>query len=69
MSDMSNRELIEIVCNAYYQYPSHIWGSVSMELKDLINNMLVVDTNKRFSVSQCLDHPFISGIKRKRPQY
>ena len=32
------------------------WTKVSKEGKDFVNNLLVVDVKKRFSVNQCLDH-------------
>jgi serine/threonine protein kinase len=32
------------------------------QFKDLITNMLKIDKSERFSVLQCLEHPFFSGV-------
>jgi serine/threonine protein kinase len=38
-----------------------IWKKISSEAKDLVSNMLEVDPYKRWSASECLKHPWITG--------
>ena len=37
------------------------WQELSPEAQDLIKNMLKVDPSKRFSIEECLQHPWIQG--------
>lgn len=43
-----------------FDYPSPYWDSVGDPALDLIDSMLVVEPEKRFSVDQCLSHPWIT---------
>lgn len=43
-----------------FDYPSPYWDSVGDPALDLIDSMLVVDPEKRFTVDQCLSHPWIT---------
>lgn len=44
-----------------FDYPSPYWDSVGDPALDLIDRMLVVDSDKRYTVDQCLAHPWISA--------
>ncbi|KAK1769592.1 kinase-like domain-containing protein [Phialemonium atrogriseum] len=44
-----------------FDYPSPYWDSVGDPALDLIDSMLVVDPDKRFTVDQCLSHPWITA--------
>ncbi|KAI3393617.1 hypothetical protein diail_3881 [Diaporthe ilicicola] len=44
-----------------FDYPSPYWDSVGDPALDLIDSMLVVDPEKRFTVDQCLDHPWMTA--------
>lgn len=44
-----------------YDFARPVWNNVSDEAKDLIRKMLVVDPSKRWSASECLKHPWITG--------
>ena len=35
-----------------------LWEQISVEAKDLISKILVVDPEKRYLVDQCLAHPW-----------
>ncbi|KAI8632593.1 SMAD/FHA protein kinase [Xylariaceae sp. FL1651] len=48
-----------------FDYPSPYWDSVGDPALDLIDHMLVVEPERRFTVDQCLQHPWIS---QKVPQ-
>ncbi|KAI9904751.1 hypothetical protein N3K66_001280 [Trichothecium roseum] len=43
-----------------FDYPSPYWDSVGDPALDLIDSMLVVDPEKRFTVDQCLAHPWLT---------
>lgn len=43
-----------------FDYPSPYWDSVGDPALDLIDHMLVVEPEKRYTVDQCLTHPWIS---------
>lgn len=44
-----------------FDYPSPYWDSVGESAIDLIDSMLVVDPEKRFTVDQCLAHPWMTA--------
>lgn len=41
-----------------FDYPSPYWDSVGDPALDLIDRMLTVDVNKRYTIDQCLEHPW-----------
>lgn len=43
-----------------FDYPSPYWDSVGDPALDLIDRMLTVDVDKRISVDECLEHPWIT---------
>lgn len=43
-----------------FDYPSPYWDSVGDPALDLIDRMLTVDVEKRISVDECLEHPWIT---------
>ncbi|KAG9256940.1 SMAD/FHA protein kinase [Emericellopsis atlantica] len=44
-----------------FDYPSPYWDSVGDPALDLIDSMLVVDPEKRFTIDQCLSHPWLTA--------
>ncbi|OHE95759.1 hypothetical protein CORC01_08900 [Colletotrichum orchidophilum] len=42
-----------------FDYPSPYWDSVGDPALDLIDSMLVVDPERRYTVDQCLNHPWM----------
>jgi len=53
-------DLAEQIREGIFDYPSPYWDPVSDLALDLIDNMLVVNPEKRFTVEQCLAHPWIT---------
>lgn len=43
-----------------FDYPSPYWDSVGDLALDLIDHMLEVDVQRRFTVDECLEHPWIT---------
>ncbi|KAL6868459.1 SMAD/FHA protein kinase [Trichoderma novae-zelandiae] len=44
-----------------FDYPSPYWDSVGDPALDLIDSMLIVDPERRFTVDQCLQHPWLNA--------
>lgn len=53
-------EMFEMIKEGKFEFHPEYWENVSSEAKDLIANMLVLDASKRFTIEQCLAHPFMS---------
>lgn len=43
-----------------FDYPSPYWDSVGDPALDLIDKMLTVDVEKRITVDECLEHPWLT---------
>lgn len=43
-----------------FDYPSPYWDSVCDPALDLIDRMLTVDIDKRITIDECLEHPWIT---------
>lgn len=43
-----------------FDYPSPYWDSVGDPALDLIDRMLTVDVDKRITVDECLQHPWVT---------
>ena len=43
-----------------FDYPSPYWDSVGDPALDLIDRMLTVDVDKRITIDECLEHPWIT---------
>ena len=49
-----------------FDYPSPYWDSVGDPALDLIDRMLTVDVDKRITIDECLEHPWIT-LKKISP--
>lgn len=45
-----------------FDYPSPYWDSIGDPALDLIDHMLTVDVAKRYTVDQCLEHPWTRNV-------
>lgn len=43
-----------------FDYPSPYWDSVGDPALDLIDRMLTVDVEKRITIDECLEHPWVT---------
>jgi len=57
----NDQQVFEKIMKAEFDFPSPEWDKISDEAKDFIEKILVLDTNKRPTASQCLDHSWIKG--------
>eukprot|EP00005_Dracoamoeba_jomungandri_P006449 CAMPEP_0174261642 /NCGR_PEP_ID=MMETSP0439-20130205/11689_1 /TAXON_ID=0 /ORGANISM="Stereomyxa ramosa, Strain Chinc5" /LENGTH=312 /DNA_ID=CAMNT_0015346149 /DNA_START=62 /DNA_END=1000 /DNA_ORIENTATION=+ len=57
-------EVFEQIMKAEYDYPEEYWEDISEEAKDFINNLLVVDIDKRMTAGGALRHPWLKKGKK-----
>eukprot|EP00163_Fabomonas_tropica_P011307 TRINITY_DN2195_c0_g1_i12.p1 TRINITY_DN2195_c0_g1~~TRINITY_DN2195_c0_g1_i12.p1 ORF type:complete len:388 (-),score=43.13 TRINITY_DN2195_c0_g1_i12:319-1482(-) len=57
----SSSELFEKVLVGSFTMNGPKWQNISAEAKDLIRRMLRVVPSERYSVNECLNHPFLTG--------
>ncbi|PGH06594.1 CAMK protein kinase [Polytolypa hystricis UAMH7299] len=53
--------LAEQIKLGQFSYPSPYWDSVGDPALDLIDKMLTVDVDKRITIDECLEHPWLTG--------
>jgi serine/threonine-protein kinase CHEK2 len=53
--------LADQIKSGRFDYPSPYWDSVGDFALDLIDRMLTVDVDRRITVDDCLQHPWITG--------
>jgi len=54
-------EVFDQILDGNYTYPSPHWDNISGLAKDLIDHLLVLNPNKRFSAEDTLNHPWLKG--------
>uniref|UniRef100_A0A6B2LDK6 Protein kinase domain-containing protein n=1 Tax=Arcella intermedia TaxID=1963864 RepID=A0A6B2LDK6_9EUKA len=52
-------QIYDFIKKADYMFDSPLWDDISQEAKDLISQLLVVDSNQRLSSTQSLGHPWL----------
>lgn len=57
--DESIQELSEKVAKGQYTFLSPWWDPMSASSKDLISNLLAVDPEKRYTINQFFEHPWV----------
>ena len=61
----NDTEIMQRVSTGKYDLSSPPFDNCSKEVKDLIKSLLVMDTNKRISAEQALNHPWFKTNKSK----
>jgi len=59
--DDNNQKLFKSIKSGKYEYPSPFWDDVTDSARDLIDKLLVLDPENRYTAAQVLQHPFITG--------
>lgn len=59
--DTNIKNMFYQIKKAKFHFPSPFWDTISDQAKDLIKKLLVVDAKKRYTASQLLKHPWITG--------
>uniref|UniRef100_A0A6I8MY27 Calcium/calmodulin-dependent protein kinase type IV n=1 Tax=Ornithorhynchus anatinus TaxID=9258 RepID=A0A6I8MY27_ORNAN len=53
------------ILNCDYEFISPWWDEVSLNAKDLVQKLIVLDPQKRLTVHQALEHPWVTGKAAK----
>jgi len=59
--DEDNMVLFEKIKNGKFEFSSPYWDNISLEAKEIIANLLVVDPSRRLDCDKLLKHPWILG--------
>ncbi len=51
--------MFEQIMAGKFDYPAEYWSSISAQAKDFISQLLLVDTKKRLTAEQALQHPWL----------
>ena len=62
LTSFSVKDLIELIKEGNYTFPSGQWDSISDQAKDLIKHCLDVNCKTRFSPADALMHPWIANV-------
>ena len=57
--DQNDRKLYERVIKCDYEFEDSYWESISLSAKDFISKLLVLDTTKRLTAEDGLEHPWV----------
>uniref|UniRef100_A0A6P7FV37 non-specific serine/threonine protein kinase n=1 Tax=Diabrotica virgifera virgifera TaxID=50390 RepID=A0A6P7FV37_DIAVI len=60
--DNDQEKLFDCILSGQYDFPEEYWQDVSSCAKELIQNMLQLDPDLRFSAEDVLDHPWLQPI-------
>jgi calcium/calmodulin-dependent protein kinase I len=63
--DDNQRQLFRKIVKGEYEFHPEYWGAVSDEAKDLIRGLLTLDMDKRLTVDQCLEHPWVKKSEKE----
>ncbi|EQC26131.1 CAMK/CAMK1 protein kinase [Saprolegnia diclina VS20] len=57
----SDNDMIAAIKKCHFDYADEAWVGISIQAKDLIKHLLVLDPNERYSIADVLAHPWITG--------
>ncbi|ETO21413.1 hypothetical protein RFI_15790 [Reticulomyxa filosa] len=60
--------LLDLVKTGKFTFPSQSWQTVSAEAKDLVQNLMQIDPQKRFGWKQVYSHPWMQADKESVPE-
>ncbi|XP_017772106.1 PREDICTED: serine/threonine-protein kinase GL21140 [Nicrophorus vespilloides] len=60
--DNDQEKLFDCILSGQYDFPDEYWGDVSNTAKELIQNMLQLAPELRFSAEDVLDHPWLQSF-------
>ncbi|XP_002736839.1 calcium/calmodulin-dependent protein kinase type IV-like [Saccoglossus kowalevskii] len=63
--DRGDKYMFQKILNANYEFISPWWDDVSLNAKDLIMKLLVLDPKKRLTAKEALRHPWVLGNAAK----
>jgi serine/threonine protein kinase len=57
-------ELYESIKSASYEFPEEHFGNISKEAIDIVKGLMTLDSNKRMTAKQLIEHPWVNGGAR-----
>lgn len=60
-SEDSNEILYEKIKRGEYEFPEEDWKNISSGAKDLVQRLLVVNSNQRYKANEIMNHPWIKA--------
>ncbi|GBG33915.1 Protein kinase, putative [Hondaea fermentalgiana] len=60
--DASDAQLWSNICKGEFDFDDPAWDHISMQAKDLIKRLIVVDPSKRYDTDQLLNHPWVKQM-------
>lgn len=65
--EMPEPELLQKIVTCSYDFDDPVWESISLDAKELIKGLLVVDPNKRLTLEKFLSSAWVSGACAEKP--
>ncbi|XP_070541852.1 calcium/calmodulin-dependent protein kinase type IV-like [Ptychodera flava] len=63
--ERGDKHMFQKILNSDYEFMSPFWDEVSLNAKDLISKLLVLQPKKRLTAVQALQHPWVKGRAAK----
>ena len=60
----SGPTLNEQIIQGIYTFPHEFWSEVSESVKDLIRKMMCIDSSKRLTITEVLEHPWLADDRQ-----
>uniref|UniRef100_F1KWN8 Doublecortin-like and CAM kinase-like protein n=1 Tax=Ascaris suum TaxID=6253 RepID=F1KWN8_ASCSU len=67
--DGNQEQLFEQILSGRFSFPASIWNKVSYSAKGLIQGLLQLDVEERFSAAQILEYPWVQGMGTVSEEY
>ena len=58
----AGESIADLVADSRFNFAAQSWQTVSLNAKDFICSLLEVDSSKRATASECIEHPWLSGV-------
>ena len=58
----NNAEVLTKILNENYNFDNKYWTLISQSAKHLISNIIHLDINKRYDLSQIIQHPWLKNV-------
>lgn len=63
--DNDQEKLFDSILSGHYDFPDEYWHEVTDSAKELIQNMLQLAPELRFSAEDVLDHPWLNCVNSR----
>lgn len=67
--DGNQEQLFEQIIRGQFTFPAPIWSNISYSAKGLVQGLLQLDIEERFSAAQVLSFPWVQGVGEVESEY